>query len=158
MVYVQFLYGVGPTPHLEIRYFGLPTWQWWLTGASGTVGRRGSRIQKGGGGRTFRRGGGGSYRNFRSGSKLLQGPGQINKQKQIADSRGGGGVPMTKPPPPPPYPRMVGGGGGGGVDGGLLLPRNLPKPYKRSNWKVECWRWKGQRFTMCSPTHTHTSK
>ena len=25
--------------------------------------------------------GGGSYRNFRSGSKLLQGPGQINKQK-----------------------------------------------------------------------------
>ena len=47
----------------------------------------------------FRRGGGGFvhseggvlYRNFRSGSKLLQGPGQINKQKKIADSRGGGG-------------------------------------------------------------------
>ena len=46
----------------------------------------------------FRRGGGGfvhseggvSYRNFRSGSKLLQGPGQINKQKKIADSRRGG--------------------------------------------------------------------
>ena len=40
--------------------------------------------------RTFRRGGGGSYRNFRSGSKLLQGPGQINKQQKIADSRRGG--------------------------------------------------------------------
>ena len=46
----------------------------------------------------FRRGGGFvhseggvSYRNFRSGSKLLQGPGQINKQKKIADSRRGGG-------------------------------------------------------------------
>ena len=45
----------------------------------------------------FRRGGGFvhseggvSYRNFRSGSKLLQGPGQINKQKKIADSRRGG--------------------------------------------------------------------
>ena len=44
----------------------------------------------------FRRGGfvhsegGVSYRNFRSGSKLLQGPGQINKQKKIADSRRGG--------------------------------------------------------------------
>ena len=34
--------------------------------------------------------GGVSYRNFRSGSKLLQGPGQINKQKKIADSHGGG--------------------------------------------------------------------
>ena len=50
--------------------------------------RRGSRIQKGGF-RTFRRGGG-SYRNFRSGSKLLQGPGKINKQQKIADSRRGG--------------------------------------------------------------------
>ena len=46
----------------------------------------------------FRRGGfvhsegGVSYRKFRSGSKLLQGPGQINKQKKkIADSRRGGG-------------------------------------------------------------------
>ena len=37
--------------------------------------------------------GGGAYRNFRSGSKLLQGPGQIDKQNKIADSRrGGGGV------------------------------------------------------------------
>ena len=32
-----------------------------------------------------------SYMNFRSGSKLLQGPGQINKQTKIANSRGGGG-------------------------------------------------------------------
>ena len=37
--------------------------------------------------------------NFRSGSKLLQGPGQINKQTKIANSRGGGG----------------GGGGGGPI-------------------------------------------
>ena len=59
----------------------------------------------------FRRGGGFvhseggvSYRNFRSGSKLLQGPGQINKQTKIADSRRGGGVPMT--PQKNLYPRM----------------------------------------------------
>ena len=50
--------------------------------------RRGSRIQKGGG--FVHSEGGVSYRNFRSGSKLLQGPGQINKQKKIADSRRGG--------------------------------------------------------------------
>ena len=37
----------------------------------------------------FRRGGGGSYRNFRSGSKLLQGPGQINKQKKLQTAVGG---------------------------------------------------------------------
>ena len=55
----------------------------------GGRGRRGSRIQKGGG-FVHSEGGGGSYRNFRSGSKLLQGPGQINKQKKIADSRRGG--------------------------------------------------------------------
>ena len=73
-----------------------------------TVPRRGSRIQKGGGGvRTFRRGGGGSYRNFRSGSKLLQGPGQINKQNKIADSRRGGGGGVRSPPKKPLYPRMV---------------------------------------------------
>ena len=63
--------------------------------------RRGSRIQKGGGGGGSYiqkgGGGGGSYRNFRSGSKLLQGPGQINKQTKIADSRrGGGGGPITQ--------------------------------------------------------------
>ena len=59
----------------------------------------------------FRRGGGVvhseggvSYRNFRSGSKLLQGPGQINKQTKIADSRRGGGGPMT--PTKNLYPRM----------------------------------------------------
>ena len=52
----------------------------------------------------FRRGGfihsegGVSYRDFRSGSKLLQGPGQINKQKKIADShRGGFRSPKKKP-------------------------------------------------------------
>ena len=51
----------------------------------------------------FRRGGfvhsegGVSCRNFRSGSKLLQGPGQINKQKKIADSRGGGGGGFQSP-------------------------------------------------------------
>ena len=44
-----------------------------------------------GGGSYIQKGGGGSYRNFRSGSKLLQGSGQINKQKKIADSRRGGG-------------------------------------------------------------------
>ena len=60
----------------------------------------------------FRRGGGFvhseggvSYRNFRSGSKLLQGPGQINKQKRIADSRRGGG---SDHPKQTLYPRMVG--------------------------------------------------
>ena len=49
-----------------------------------------SYIQKGGGG--------GSYRNFRSGSKLLQGPGQINKQRKIADSCRGGGGGVRSPP------------------------------------------------------------
>ena len=54
---------------------------------------------RGGGVRTSE-GGGVSYRNFRSGSKLLQGPGQINKQKKIADSRrGGGGGPITQKNP-----------------------------------------------------------
>ena len=63
-----------------------------------------ARIQDSeGGGRTFRRGGG-SYRNFRSGSKLLQGPGQINKQKKIEDSRRGGG-PIT--PQKNLYPRLL---------------------------------------------------
>ena len=46
-----------------------------------------------------------SYRNFRRGSKLLQGPGQINKQKTIADSRRGGGGPIT--PQKNLYPRML---------------------------------------------------
>ena len=59
-----------------------------------TLSRRGS--QKGGGG-------GGSYRNFRSGSKLLQGSGQINKQK-LQTAVGGGG-PMT--PQKTLYPRML---------------------------------------------------
>ena len=57
----------------------------------------------------FRRGGGFihseggvSYRNFRSGSKLLQGPGQINKQKKLQTAVGGGvtrknrGGPITR--------------------------------------------------------------
>ena len=63
------------------------------------VPRRGSRIQKGGGGGFVHSEGGVSYRNFRSGFKLLQGPGQINKQHKIADSRrggGGGGVPIIR--------------------------------------------------------------
>ena len=50
--------------------------------------RRGGFVHQKGGFRTSE--GGVSYRNFRSGSKLLQGPGQINKQKKIADSRRGG--------------------------------------------------------------------
>ena len=60
--------------------------------------RRGSRIQKGGGCFVHSEGGV-SYRNFRRGSKLLQGPGQINKQNKIADSRRGGGSddPPKKP-------------------------------------------------------------
>ena len=52
----------------------------------------GSYIQKWGGG------GGGSYRNFRSGSKLLQVPGQINKQKKLQTDVGGGG-PITQKNP-----------------------------------------------------------
>ena len=44
------------------------------------------RIQDSEGGVSYIQKGGVSYRNFRSGSKLLQGPGQINKQKKIADS------------------------------------------------------------------------
>ena len=70
--------------------------------------RRGSRIQKGGGGggRTFRRGGGGggSYRNFRSGSKLLQGPGQINKHKKLQTAVGGG---ASDHPKKTLYPRLT---------------------------------------------------
>ena len=50
-----------------------------------------ARIQDSEGGGFVHSEGGVSYRNFRSGSKLLQGPGQINKQKKIADSRRGGG-------------------------------------------------------------------
>ena len=63
-----------------------------------THNRGGSRIQKGGGGFVHSEGGV-SYRNFRSGSKLLQGPGQINKQKKIADSRRGGGFRSPKKNP-----------------------------------------------------------
>ena len=48
--------------------------------------------------------------NFRSGSKLLQGPGQINKQKKIADSRRGGG--SDHPPPPPKKKTPVSAHGG----------------------------------------------
>ena len=59
-------------------------------------------FRRGGGVRTFRMGV--SYRNFRSGSKLLQGPGQINKQNKIADSRRGGG---SDHPPPPPKKKPV---------------------------------------------------
>ena len=60
-----------------------------------------ARIQDSEGGVSYiQKGGGGSYRNFRSGSKLLQGPGQINKQTQIADSRRGGGGPSTQKKPP----------------------------------------------------------
>ena len=56
-----------------------------------TVARQ-ARIQDSeGGGGSYIQKGGVSYRNFRSGSKLLQGPGQINKQKKIPDSRRGGG-------------------------------------------------------------------
>ena len=58
--------------------------------------RRGSRIQKGGGAYIQK---GAVYRNFRSGSKLLQGPGQINKQKKLQTAVGGGGSdhPPKKP-------------------------------------------------------------
>ena len=64
-------------------------------------------FRRGGGGSYIQKGGGVSYRNFRSGSKLLQGPGQINKQKKIADSRRGGGVRSPKKKPvsaPSPIP------------------------------------------------------
>ena len=54
-----------------------------------------ARIQKGG---FVHSEGGVSYSNFRSGSKLLQGPGQINKPKKIADSRRGGGSDHQKNP------------------------------------------------------------
>ena len=64
-----------------------------------TPNRRGSRIQKGGGGFVHSEGGV-SYRNFRRGSKLLQGPGQINKQTKIADSRRGGGGGSDDPKTP----------------------------------------------------------
>ena len=63
--------------------------------------RRGSRIQKGGGVRTFRRGGG--VRTGISGAdpnccRALHG--QINKQKKIADSRRGGGGVRSPPKKP----------------------------------------------------------
>ena len=66
----------------------------------------GAQDSEGGvGGSYIQKGGGGSYRNFRSRSKLLQGPGQINKQKKIADSRRrGGGGPNTQKKNL--YPRM----------------------------------------------------
>ena len=64
------------------------------------------------GGSYIQKGGGGSYRNFRSGSKLLQGPGQINKQKKIADSRRGGGF---RSPKKNPCIRAWGGGPRGGA-------------------------------------------
>ena len=57
-----------------------------------------ARIQdsEGGGGFVHSEGGV-SYRNFRSGSKLLQGPGQINKQNKIAKRGGVSGHPKKKP-------------------------------------------------------------
>ena len=66
-----------------------------------------ARIQdsEGGGGFVHSEGGV-SYRNFRSGSKLLQGPGQINKQTKLQTAVGGGGPNTQKNPciracPPP---------------------------------------------------------
>ena len=55
-------------------------------------------FRRGGGGSYIQKGGGGSYRNFRSGSKLLQDPGQINKQKKLQTAVGGGGSDHPKPP------------------------------------------------------------
>ena len=52
----------------------------------------------GGGGFVHSEGGGGSYRNFRSGSKLLQGPGQINKQKKLQTAVGGVSEHPKNPP------------------------------------------------------------
>ena len=64
--------------------------------------RRGSRIQKGGVVHS-EGGGGGSYRNFRSGSKLLQDPGQITKQEKLQTAVGGG----SDHPPKNLYPRLL---------------------------------------------------
>ena len=54
-------------------------------------------FRRGGGVRTSE-GGGGFVQNFRSGSKLLQGPGQINKQKKLQTAVGGG---FRSPPKKP---------------------------------------------------------
>ena len=81
-----------------------------------------ARIQdsEGGGGvRTSE--GGVSYRNFRSGSKLLQGPGQINKQKKIADSRRGGGSDHPKKTPVSAHVISVRNKGGGVRGGGVKV-------------------------------------
>ena len=48
-----------------------------------------ARIKDSEGGGFVHSEGGVSYRNFRSGSKLLQGPGQINKQKKMQTAVGG---------------------------------------------------------------------
>ena len=68
------------------------------------VGRRGSRIQKGGF-RTFRRGGGGFVQEFQERIQIVAGPWANQQAKKIADSRGGGGGDHPKKTL---YPRMVG--------------------------------------------------
>ena len=83
----------------------------------------GFRRGGGGGVRTFRRGGGGSYRNFRSGSKLLQGPGQINKQQKLQTAVGGGGDHPRKKPVSAPGPSIE-----------LHRPKSGPK-------YIWCWWW-----------------
>ena len=86
----------------KTRYVGQHSCMYYLTYTIDVIHvRRGSRIQKGGG-RTFRRGGGGgSYRNVKNGSKLLQGPGQINKQKRNCRQPWGGGGGSDHPPKNP---------------------------------------------------------
>ena len=72
-----------------------------------------ARIQdsEGGGVRTFRRGGG-FVQEFQERIQIVAGPGQINKQKKIADSRRGGGGgcdhPKETPVSAPESHRLVG--------------------------------------------------
>ena len=108
----------------EILYPRLTRLQTTAVGYACTVPQARIQDSEGGGGRTFRRGGGGGfvhYRNFRSGSKLVQGPswpGQIKKQKKEIAAMGGG---VRSPKRPP----CIRGGGGGSFGQALAVYRHL---------------------------------
>ena len=91
------LKSVGPGMGARCNGFGSRTW---IRAAGRKRGGVQARIQDSEGGGSYIQKGGVSYRNFRSGSKLLQGPGQINKQERNCRQPWGGGGGVRSPPPP----------------------------------------------------------
>ena len=68
--------------------------------------RRGSRIQKGGGGFVHSEGGGGFVQKFQERIRIVAGSWANQQAKKIADRRGEGGGGGSDHPPKNLYPRM----------------------------------------------------